>query len=223
MIEKNHKLVLFGDSAFAEVAYEYFTYDSPYDVVAFAVERQFLTRDNFLGLPVVAFEEVQDQFLPSAHSFFAAMVYTGQNRLRTRIYESGKAKGYAPASYVSSRAFIWRDVQVGEHCFIFENNVIQPRVRIGNNVILWSGNHIGHHSSISNHCFVSSHVVISGFVNIGHSCFLGVNSTIANNVEIGDSCLIGAGALVLGDVPQRKVVVGTWKREQTNNSVGQDQ
>lgn len=37
---KTGKLVLIGDSAFAEVAYEYFTHDSPYEVVAFAVERE---------------------------------------------------------------------------------------------------------------------------------------------------------------------------------------
>ncbi len=35
MPQKN--LVIVGDSAFAEVAYEYFTHDSPYTVVAFAV------------------------------------------------------------------------------------------------------------------------------------------------------------------------------------------
>ena len=34
---KKHKLILIGDSAFAEVAHEYFTWDSDYEVVAFAV------------------------------------------------------------------------------------------------------------------------------------------------------------------------------------------
>ena len=43
---KYRKLVLLGDSSFAEVAYEYFTYDSPYNVVAFAVERPPLKRDE---------------------------------------------------------------------------------------------------------------------------------------------------------------------------------
>jgi hypothetical protein len=31
------KLVVLGDGAFAEIAYEYFTHDSEYEVVAFAV------------------------------------------------------------------------------------------------------------------------------------------------------------------------------------------
>jgi len=208
---KKHKLVLIGDSAFAEVAYEYFTWDSEFEVVGFAVEREYLRRNSFLDLPVVPFEEMADQWEPSNHHFFAALVYTQQNKLRTRLYEEAKRKGYSPASYVSPRAFVWRDAVLGEHCFIFENNVIQPRVRIGRNVVLWSGNHIGHHSIVKDHCFLSSHVVVSGFVEVGESCFFGVNATVGNNITIGDRCLIGAGALILGDVPPRKVVVGVWK------------
>ena len=41
---KTKRLVLLGDSAFAEIAYEYFTHDSEYEVVAFAVEREYLRR-----------------------------------------------------------------------------------------------------------------------------------------------------------------------------------
>jgi hypothetical protein len=92
--EKRRKLILIGDSAFAEVAYEYFTYDSEYEVVCFAVERQFRKRDRFLDLPVVDFEDVQSLYTPDAHEFYAALVYTQGNKLRTRLYEEAKAKGY---------------------------------------------------------------------------------------------------------------------------------
>ncbi len=35
---KTRKLIIVGAGEFAEIAYEYFSYDSEYDVVAFAVE-----------------------------------------------------------------------------------------------------------------------------------------------------------------------------------------
>ena len=208
---KKDKLVLLGDSAFAEVAYEYFTCDSDFEVVGFSVEQAYVQRESFLGLPVVPFEDLESRFPPAEHHFYAALVYTQQNKLRTRLYTTAKSRGYRAASYISRHAFVWRDVEIGEHAFVFENNVIQPRVRIGRNVVLWSGNHIGHHSTIKDNCFLSSHVVLSGFVEVGESCFMGVNSTVANNVTIGDHCLIGAGALVLRDVPRRKVISGTWR------------
>lgn len=207
-MQKSKKLIIVGDSAFAEIAYEYFTYDSPYQVVGFSVEKAYLKRDQFFGLPVVAFEEIDKVYDPTTHDVFVATVYTELNRLRKRLYLEAKLKGFGIASYISSQAFVWRNCQIGEHCFIFENNVVQPFVKLGNNVILWSGNHIGHHSIIKDNCFISSHVVISGFVTIGQNCFIGVNSTFSNNINVADDCLIGAGAVVLKDVPEDKVLKG---------------
>jgi sugar O-acyltransferase (sialic acid O-acetyltransferase NeuD family) len=206
---KDRKLIIIGDSAFAEIAYEYFTHDSRYEVVGFSVEREYLKRDSLFGLPVVPFEDLVSHFDPRTHEFYAALVYTQMNRLRTRLYRDAKAKGYRPASYVSSRAFVWRNAQLGEHCFIFEDNTVQPFVRIGDNVVLWSGNHIGHHSAIGDNCFISSHVVVSGFCNVGANCFIGVNATFGNNLNVGDDCLIGAGALIARDVPSDTLVKGT--------------
>lgn len=205
---KKRNLIIVGDSAFAEIAYEYFTYDSEYRVVAFAVEREFITKNSLFGLPIVAFEDLQEKYDPNSHDFYAALVYTQMNRLRTRLFNEARDKGYKAASYVSSRAFIWPNVELGEHCFIFEDNTVQPFVKVGSNVVLWSGNHIGHHSVIKDNCFVSSHVVVSGFCTVGANCFLGVNATFANNLEVGDDCLIGAGALIARDVPENTLVKG---------------
>jgi sugar O-acyltransferase (sialic acid O-acetyltransferase NeuD family) len=208
-MQKSKKLIIIGDSSFAEIAYEYFTYDSPYEVCAFSVERSYLKKAELFGLPLVPFEDLQELYPPHEYEFFVAIVYTELNRLRTRLYQEVKTKGYTPASYISSKAFIWKNCKLGEHCFIFENNVVQPFVQIGNNVILWSGNHIGHHSHIEDNCFISSHVVISGHVLIGENCFLGVNSTIVNNVSIAKDNIIGASALVAKNVEEDKVVRGT--------------
>src|SRR5437667_4953702 len=180
-MNKQRKLIIIGDSAFAEIAYEYFTHDSEYEVVGFSVEREYIKRSDLFGVPIVPFEELENSYDPKEHSFFAANVYTQLNKLRTRLYTEAKAKGFSPASYISPHAFLWRNCQIGEHCFVFENNVIQPFVKIGNNLILWSGNHIGHHSTIKDNCFIASHVVVSGFVEVGESCFMGVNATVSNN------------------------------------------
>jgi sugar O-acyltransferase (sialic acid O-acetyltransferase NeuD family) len=211
-IDGPRQLVLIGDSAFAEIAYEYFTHDSPYEVVGFAVERAFKRRDELFGVPVIAFEDLEERFAPESHSFFAALVYTEGNTLRERLYRTAKQKGYTPASYISGRAFVWRNVEIGEHCFIFEDNTVQPFVTLGDNVVLWSGNHIGHHSRIGSHTFVSSHCVISGFVSIGTHGFIGVNSTFANNLTVGDRVFVGAGALVIADVESDTRVIGIRRR-----------
>lgn len=206
LLTKTKKLVIFGTEDFADIAYEYFTHDSTYEVVAFTVDKAYLKETEKFGLPVVAFEDLETVILPAEADFFAAIVYAKLNRLRQDVCNRAKAKGFKLASYISSHAFVWRNANLGEHCFVFEDNTIQPFVTIGDNVILWSGNHIGHHSTIGNHCFLTSHVVVSGWCQIGDHVFIGVNTTLANNTTIGDVCWINHGACLNGDVPPNSLV-----------------
>jgi sugar O-acyltransferase (sialic acid O-acetyltransferase NeuD family) len=201
-------LIIVGDGETAELAYEYFTHDSEHDVVAFSVESAYKKKDSLFDLPVVAFEDIATLYPPSEFQAFVAISYTQLNRVRRRLFAETKAKGYSFVSYVSSKAFVWHNVQLGENCFIMENNVLQYAVKVGNNVVLWSGNHIGHQSIIRDNVFISSHVVVSGYCDVGENCFLGVNSSLANNLTVAKDCLIGMGAVVHKDTEERKVYVG---------------
>lgn len=208
MADDREQLIIVGDGEFAEIAYEYFTHDSPYEVVAFSAERAYLTRDSLFDLPVVPFEELDSLYDPANFRVFVAITSTQLNRVRTRLYHQVKQKGFRLVSYVSTKAFVWHNAKIGENCFIFENNVIQYHVVIGDNTILWSGNHIGHRSTIGANCFLASHVVISGYCTIGESCFLGVNCCIGNNLSVGQDCVLGAGAVIVRDAEPGKVYVG---------------
>jgi sugar O-acyltransferase (sialic acid O-acetyltransferase NeuD family) len=215
---KHKSLVIVGDSVFAEIAYEYFTHDSPYQVVGFAVEQDYLKRDTLFDLPVIAVEDVVQKFPPSEHHAFVALTYARLNRVRRRLYDLMRAKGYTLASYVSSRAFVWRNVTMGDNVFIFEDNTVQPFVKLGSNIILWSGNHIGHHSTIGSHNFISSHVVISGLCTIGESCFMGVNASIANNLNIGADNFIGFGVKIARDTADDTLLLPSPEAQREGSS-----
>lgn len=195
-MQKNKKLLIVGAGELAMIAYEYFTHDSEYEVLGFSVEKEFLTAESLYDKPIVAFEDVQERFSPENCDVFVAVPASQLNRLRTRLYLEAKAKGYTCATYISSRAFVWHNAKIGDNCFIFEHNTVQPFVEIGNNVILWSGNHIGHRSVIEDNCFLSSHVVVSGYCRIGSSTFIGVNATINDRINIARDCVIASGSLV---------------------------
>src|SRR5690606_25309931 len=140
------------------LAHYYFSHDSQFEVAAFTVDREFIVQEKYCELPVVAFDELASRFSPQDHDVFVALGYTGLNSLRRQKYLAAKAMGYQIATYVSSKATLLNDGNIGENCFILEDNTIQPFVTIGNNVTLWSGNHIGHHSTIGDHTFITSHV-----------------------------------------------------------------
>lgn len=218
-MDKEKKLVIIGAGELAKIAYEYFTYDSEYEVMGFSVEEKFLIEKTLYGKPIVAFEKITEHFSPEEYQAFVAIPASQLNRLRTRLYLATKALGYNFATYVSSRAFVWRNVEIGENCFIFEHNTLQPFVKIGNNVILWSGNHIGHQTVIEDNCFLSSHVVVSGYCKIGNSSFLGVNATLNDHIEIPRDCIIASGALVSRQLREpEKIYYGAPAKEMPKKS-----
>lgn len=190
------KLVIVGAGETAMLAYEYFTFDSEYEVVAFSVNKAYMNESMLYGLPIIALESIEESYPTQDYEFFIAISSGKLNRVRAELFNKLKSMGCVLASYVSSKAFVWRNVTIGENCFILENNTLQSFVKIGDNVTLWSGNHIGHSTVVNNHCFVSSHCVISGFCEIGESSFLGVNCTLEDNVILGSDNFIGAGALI---------------------------
>lgn len=193
------KIIIFGLGDNAELAKYYFENDEKYNqthkVVAFTVERKFLDRNEFNGLPVIEFEEIEKIYPIDEYYLFIAVGYTAMNEIREKIYLIGKEKGYSFVNYISSKANVFTEI-IGENNFILEDNTIQPFVKIGNNNVIWSGNHIGHHGEIGNNCFITSQVVISGRCKIEDNCFIGVNSTIRDHITIKYKSLIGAGAWI---------------------------
>jgi sugar O-acyltransferase (sialic acid O-acetyltransferase NeuD family) len=209
---KTKKLIIIGGGEFAQIACSYFQYDSEYEVKAFCVNKEYIKEPIISGLPVVPYEELELQFPSNEFFVFTGIPASDMNRTRSRFYNDLRLKGYSFATYISSRAFFWRDAQIGENSFVFEMNTIQPHVKIGNNCILWSGNHVGHRSIINDNCFISSHVVISGYCSVGSGSFVGVNATINDNIQIAENCLIAAGSHVAKDTEAGKIYAGSPAR-----------
>lgn len=200
------ELVIFGTGDFARVACRYFEVDSEHDVVAFTVHERYIEEPTLLGREIVPFEQLAIRHPPDAADMFVAIGFSRVNQARAEMYEECKRLGYRLVSFVSSKAWHLGDLDIGDNVFVFENNVIQPSVRIGSDTILWSGNHIGHDATIGSHVFIASHAVVSGNTSIGDYCFVGVNATFRDAVAVAPRCVIGAGALVMKNTEEGDVL-----------------
>jgi len=212
------KLVIFGTGLFSEVAACYFNELSPYKLVAYTCDRDYKNKENINGTPVYEIDKLENYYKKEDVEIFIAIGYTHMNKLREKIYLDLKSKGYKFASFVYPTVKVWSNNMVGENVFIFENNTIQPFVKIGNNTILWSGNHIGHHSIIGENTFISSQVVISGSCSIGNNVFIGVNATIHDGISVGNECLVGAGSIISRNINNKEVYIPSSTKKFPKNS-----
>ncbi len=208
------KVIIFGNKDLAELAHFYLEndpkYKLKYTIHSFTMEKEFIPVDRkFKQYTIWDWKEIL-KLDPKEFLLFAPIA---NNKLREKIYNEGKGKGFTFISYVSSKCTCFSS-KIGENCFILEDNTLQPFTEIGNNCVLWSGNHIGHHSIIEDNCFFTSHVVVSGHCNIGKGSFLGVNSTLRDGITIGENCVIGMGSLVTKSTKPNKTYFGSPAREQ---------
>lgn len=199
------KLLIFGTGTLGELAGYYFQSDTPYELLGYVDDAEFVsTKSHLSGKPVWSWEDARAGYSTEDVDYFVAIGYRKTNTIRQNRYEQIKKAGYRLASYVSRKATVLTE-SIGDNCFILENNVLQPYTVIGNNVTMWSGNHVGHHSIIEDNAFITSHVVISGMCRIGANSFVGVNSCLHDGVTIGEKTVVGAGSIITESCEPRSV------------------
>jgi sugar O-acyltransferase (sialic acid O-acetyltransferase NeuD family) len=208
MTAAGNKLVLFGAGPFASLAWYSLVHDSPYEVTGFTVDGAYRDSDQLHGLPLADFETVEQRFDPADHAMLLPLSSKRMNGLRKERLETARAKGYRIASYVSSRAMIWPDLEVRENVIVFEGAIIQPFSSLGADTVIRSGCHVSHHALIGEHCFLAPRACLGGGVTVGARSFIGLNATVRDGVTIGEGCLIAAGAVVTADTQPGGLYMG---------------
>lgn len=200
--KKSKKLIIYGIGKFTDYIKYAFQHDSSYEVMAQCLESNYLNKITPPedSLPIVNFEDLNSSYPPDEYDLFIAV---GNDSIRERLFESAKNKGYKLASYLSSKATYWDNMEIGENVFISEDSAMQPFVKIGNNTMI-IGARIGHH------CMIGSNVLLSltflgANVIIGDNSFLGLNSAVKPGIRIGDKNIIGMGCNILKDTKEGEV------------------
>src|SRR3954451_20279604 len=122
--DRPRRIVMFGTGTGAETARRYLERDSPHQIVGYVVDREFLAAPAFNGVPVVAVDEAVANFPPDEVAAFVPLGSSRMNMLRTEKYQLMKSLGYGFVSYVhSSNQFDGR-CDIGENCFILENQSV---------------------------------------------------------------------------------------------------
>ncbi len=201
------KLLIFGTGEIGELAHFYFTHDTAWEIYGFICDDEYFREESLLGLPCIKFSDIS-HYSVNDYAVHVALSYRKLNRIREEKFNAFKALGYELVSYISSKCTLWSK-DIGDNCFILEDQTIQPNVKIGNNVMLWSGNHIGHGSVIEDHVYIASQVVIAGHCHIGQRTFIGVNAALKDFITVGKDCFIGMGAILTKNCPDGAVCIAS--------------
>lgn len=212
---KKKKLLIYGSGRLAEYAAYVFENDSEYKIEGFCMERDYLLKNPQTNKEMHVFEEIEDRFSEENHFLFIAV---GNNLVRESIYNIAKEKGIRMATYISTKASTWANLETGDNCFIDEGCVLQPFITIEDNSILFTSQ-IGHHTHIGKHVLISG-AKTGGNVHIGNHCYIGLNASIKQNLTISRNCIIGMGCIIEKNISKSSVFT---HKGTTNRNLDPDQ
>lgn len=211
------QIILLGNSIAAQVLYSMIARDCRFEVVAFAVNEEFITEKQLYNLPVVPLEKLSEYYSPQEFQLVNAVGYSRVNRNREAIYFQAKEQGFSFVKYIHPSASVMSD-DLGEGVIVLAGSVLEPCSRVANNVVIWSNVVVAHHAIIHENCWLASGGVISGQAELCRNTFVGVNATIVNQVSVSQYNIIGAGALITKDTMEGDVILARSGEKHRVNS-----
>lgn len=183
---KNRKLIIFGNNGFAQMVAHYFEEQADREVVAFTAHEKFITDSHLDSRPLLPFEMIADRFSPADHEIFVALEHGRQNVGRADVVSEASAMGYRLASFISPLARISTHAQLGEHCLVLENAVIQHGVVMGANCLVFANSFFGQSCQIGASNYFGSGFFADRHVRIGSFSVFGSQVRVAESLVVQD-------------------------------------
>jgi len=206
------KVVIYGDSDFADQVYSQLVSDDRYKVVAFTVDESKYEEASFNGLSIIKFQHLKDSYGTEDVLVFPAIGYSSSNTIREIVSKEIESAGYQLMTYISKHTVIGNNAEIGKGCYICEFVSIGSNSKIGDGVIILSNTSIAHDVIIADYTFISHSGVIGGNAIIQNNTFIGLNSTIKNGIEIAEYNIIGSAANVVKSTNANGLYVGNPAR-----------
>lgn len=194
------KIVIIGTSVAASNVYKFIEKYRQYDVIGFAVNREFKTEDTYLGKTVYEIEALGQIIDKTQDYIFVAIQWNRLNADRRSVYEQLKGEGYRFANLVSPLASI-NGYLKGDNCWITDFVCIDTDAVIGNDVFVKVGAWVGDHALVGDHCFIGAKSTVGGGVQVGEQSFIGLGAIVFDDTKVGKKCIVGAATALKRNLP----------------------
>ena len=193
-------LIIVGTNTTARHVCSFVNYHKLFNIIGFAVNKEYKNCESFCDLPVYELESLKDRNDLGDFEVFIALLWNHLNRDREQLYNYCKSQGLKLANLISPIAVVRSPIN-GDNCWIHDYVVIQNNSVIESDVAIMSGTLIGADTTIGAHCFFGAQSVLGGGSTVGDRSFVGIKATVFDDTKIGKKCIIGACAAVKRNMP----------------------
>lgn len=201
------KVIIYGAGAYGKLFFCEAEHYGAIDIAGFTVDESYMRSEREFGMPVVPFESVESIYPPDQFDMIVLCGYTVM-RNRRAMYNRAKEKGYKLINYISPKAMLETDIQMGDNNIIMANAIVGYDCVLGNDNVIRQNVYLGHESTIGNHSIISTSCTLGGRSTIEDLVFFGIGVTARGYVTYGKESLIGVGSNVIKNVEPYATVCG---------------
>ena len=199
------RLIIIGTGTTAKNVYDFVCFHHLFEVAGFAVNEQFFSENQFMGLPVYRLEDFFNDSHFEEYVFFIAILWNNLNQDRRNVFDLCRKNGLSLVNLIAPTA-VTRGKIESDNVWIGDHVVIQSGVTIENNNFIRSNAVVCHDTVVKAHSFISAGAVVGSNCIVGEQSFIGLNATILEGISIGTKSIVGAGVCLKENLDEHSMV-----------------
>ncbi|QHC83728.1 hypothetical protein AS589_02465 [Empedobacter brevis] len=161
------------------------------------------------GVPVLGKTSEVIDFVNKGYKFLFTIYKMGGQPDRIKLFRDLNIPNENMFTFIHPLAFVSPSVELAPGVVVMPNASISCGTKIGKCSLVMSNVSIGHDNRIDEHCFFTASSCLGSYLEIEEGVWVGMNATIRGKQKIGKHAAIGIGSIVVKDVPENELWIGS--------------
>jgi len=183
--------------------------DTEYEIYGWLNDNE-KVNDSINGHPVLGGTGDIAKFLEMKDVYFMWAIHViGCGPMRERLFNKMAIPKERFATIVHKSAFVAPNAILEPGAFVMANTYVGPATKVGQCSLIMANCVIGHNDDIGPFNHISAGAIVSSYIKTGKFVDICLGTKIIEKVQMGDYSVAGAASLVLKDVLEKEVHVGS--------------
>lgn len=206
-VPASRKIVVYGAGGHAKALIEMIRAAGEYQIVAVIDDDPALSGKQVLGIPILGGGSgLARLFADGVENAANGVGGIIDQRVRKLIFDRLIDGGFYLPAIVNPKATLEASARVGYGTQVFANAYVGSEATLADMCMVNSGAVVSHDCVIGSFTHIAPGALLAGGVTVGENVLVGMGVTTAIGIMIHDGARVGNGAIVLKDVPARKII-----------------
>ncbi|RAV30982.1 LbetaH domain-containing protein [Sinomicrobium soli] len=164
------------------------------------------------GYPVLGTLDKAPELAREGYKFLFTIYKMGGQPERIKRFRDLNIPDESLYTFIHPLSFVSPSVKLSPGVVVMPNVSVSCGTEIGKCSLVMSNVSIGHDNTIHEHCFFTANSCLGSYLDIQEGVWVGMNSTIRGKQTIGKHAAIGIGSVVVKDIPENELWIGSPAR-----------